>query len=40
MNMLYNIIIPEPSIFFYMMDNCVTITVTCNEYVTVCNSHM
>ena len=26
-NMLYDIIIPEPSIFFYVSHNCITLTI-------------
>ena len=33
--MLYNIIVPELSIFFYMIHDCVTVILTCNGYVTV-----
>jgi len=35
--MLYNTIISKPFIFFYIMYNHMTMTVTCDGYVTVCD---
>ena len=36
-NILYNTIVLEPFTFFYVICDCVTMTVTCNGYVTVCD---
>ena len=39
LNMLYDIILPEPSILFYVTHDCVTVTMmlSCDIYVTVCD---
>ena len=39
-NMLYDIIILKSSTFFYVTCNHMTMTVTCDIYVTVCNSYV
>jgi len=47
-NMLYDIIIPEPSPFFYVICNYITVTMIYDEYVTqyygtcmiVCDSYV
>ena len=40
MNILYNVIVPEISMFFCMMCNHVTMTVKCDRYMTVCGSNV
>jgi len=35
MNVLYNVIILESFIFFYILYDCMTVIVTCDRYVTV-----
>ena len=39
-NILYNIIVPELSMSFYVTYDHVTVTVKCDGYVTVCESYI